>query len=288
MNDFTLDDERIKIGRILGERYGSIAGESLLARHLLNQEPRSGFGRRVARRIVSRVGRDGKQPRMPIVDCRRRRGSHSHVVSVRANHHDCRRGREDQIHVICLGEPDPRIADGVSLAIWVWRVFGESIKRRGGARVHSTATGTSREAVVPRRTARMVTAVRDCMGRTVRVGLKRVAEALDERPLQGRAHGAGYIPRPPAWADRTSLSGSDPVALPRPEGAFRPGDRTSLSSLWSIAVLSPEGASLPAQGEALGSLRATKSTLKGSFIDAPPPKPRRRKKNTDEQGGGEA
>lgn len=131
----------------------------------------------------------------------------------------------------------------------------------------------------------MDAAVRDRMGRAVRVGLNRLDGGGDERPFQGRIVHRDRRPRPLAWADRTTPMGSKSVVQHRRSArGFR-----------------PEGPILRVQANGLGIQRPTPTaTLKGSFPLAyavvqgdvhsapPPPTPKpKRATGRNKKGGGE-
>jgi hypothetical protein len=111
----------------------------------------------------------------------------------------------------------------------------------------------------------VASALRDRLGRTIRVGLNSQPWFF-ERPFQGRTLVAPLFPRPSAWADGSGLSGQSTLT----SGTLR---RAIFSSITPVSsALDPIGVVPSAQGAALGSeSRCVRyPTLKGSFIDAYP------------------
>ncbi len=149
-----------------------------------------------------------------------------------------------------------RIAERIPLAIRLRRIFRKPVNCRIGPRVRSKPAATSRQAIVPRRAPRMVTALRNHLGRKVRVGLKHI-----ERPLQGRVTlRAHFLPRPSTWANRAGRSGRKSAAT------FTSSLSTRRTAQTSPMVSEPKRLVPPAQGEALGRRSINHATLKGSFI----------------------
>ena len=180
------------------------------------------------------LGRRRQQSRLPILDRGRSRGPHPLVDPTGANHQRCRRRGENQIVIVRVDQPDAWPRDAFSLAGGVCRVLGKPIECRGRTRVHSQPARTSRQAIVPGRTARMVTAVRNRMGRTLRLGLKAAFE-------------------PERLVPPTQGEGLTELALQAELIAASPCIRARKARSTSPPAFEPERLVLPAQAEGLGS-----------------------------------
>src|SRR5262249_8603428 len=120
--------------------------------------------RRLARRIIPRLGWGGQQPRMPNAHCWRDGGSYPHAYSVVADGGNRRCGGENQIDIIVVDQSDAGFVVAVSLAGRVCGVFSKSVERRGRAGLHPATTRTSCRPIISGRAAGVVSAVRDRMG----------------------------------------------------------------------------------------------------------------------------
>ena len=98
-----------------GHFHVSIAVEGVHSRHLLDEEPRTGVGGRMAGRTVSCAGRHREQPWVSIAHCRRSRGSCAHTISTRSHDHNCRCGGKDQVDLIGMGKPNAGISQSHSI-----------------------------------------------------------------------------------------------------------------------------------------------------------------------------
>ena len=112
--------------------------------------------------------------------------------------YDCQTCRRNEVVIISLGKKAIDRFEGLLLASWLWRVFGQPIECRWRKDVHCQSGRASSHQEIPRRVSRISKSSRHRMGRTVCVGLNR-SRMFDVGQMHNDATSNIFAPSGRGW-----------------------------------------------------------------------------------------